>query len=90
MKRATKFYFHMIDGKRTGKPYSSKEDAEDWRKFVEGFHRQKSVITECPMILEDGKLTPETIKDLDERFNLDPPTEATEAALWKMATEIEG
>ena len=71
-------YFTMVEtpsGKvRGGNAYASEKDAEEWAGFVSNAYGGRPVSVESlDLIYDNGKLSEQTIKELDERFNLDAP-----------------
>jgi len=74
-------HFIMVQGPngeyRVGNAYSSKEIAEGWLEFVSSAHQNRSASTEaCTLYFKDGEITQESIKILDERYNMAPPKKA--------------
>lgn len=66
---------HPVNGwTRVGKAYSTREAANGWVPFVRkawrGLHTK---ISQCTLTWRDGKLTPQSVKVLDEKFNMDAP-----------------
>jgi hypothetical protein len=66
---------HPFNGwTRVGKAFASKESAKGWVPFVRkawrGCHTK---VSQCTLIWRDGKLTPKSVKVLDEKFNMDAP-----------------
>lgn len=56
---------------RCGNAYSSKLTANSWKKFVSEYWRgMKTSVQKCDLEWIDGKLTTESIKLLDEQFNI--------------------
>jgi hypothetical protein len=71
-----RYYFTMVQGPagpyRAGNAYKSESTAESWRDFVSKAHRGLSVEVESVDVeFIDGKVSDESRRVLDERFNLD-------------------
>lgn len=68
-------YFIMVmrgTWTRVGNPYPSRESANEWKPFVRSAWRgMRTKVEPCVIELHDGKPTPESVKLLDERFNMD-------------------
>ncbi len=60
---------------RVGNSYSTRESAASWRGFVRKAWHGCPVQVEMLKLhyTESGELSPETIRVLDQRFNLDAP-----------------
>ncbi len=70
-----KLYFIMVmrgEWTRVGNAYPSRESANEWVPFVRSAWRGlKTKVEPCVIELHNGQPTPESIKMLDECFNLD-------------------
>jgi hypothetical protein len=66
---------HPLKGRiRVGTAHNSRESAAGWRSFVsDAWHRLPVHISACTLHFVDGALTPQSIKILDQKYNLDPP-----------------
>ena len=65
---------------RTGKAYTSRKTAREWVPFVRAAWRGcRTKVCQCTLTWHDGKLTPKSVKVLDEKFNMDAPDSSTNA-----------
>lgn len=79
MKSTTRVFFLMVShpsGReiRVGPPYATRRGAQGWKTFVSKAWRGLPVsISPCVLHWTDGVLSPESIRLLDGRYNMDPP-----------------
>jgi len=66
---------HPCEGwMRVGKAFSTKEAARGWVPFVrKAWRGLRTKVSQCTLTWQDGKLTAESVKVLDEKFNMDAP-----------------
>ena len=66
---------HPVNGwMRAGKAFSSREDAVDWLPVVRGAWRGlRCRVAQCTLCWINGNLDRQSIKTLDEKFNMDAP-----------------
>lgn len=63
---------HLSSWMRVGNAYPSHRAAKEWLPFVRGAWRGLPTKVEpCRLVFLDGKLTAESKRLLDEKFNLD-------------------
>lgn len=86
MKASRRVFFtmvcHPVNGwMRVGNAYATHKAAAEWLSFVRGGWRGWKVRISSLTVHygDDGKLTPATLRKLDEKFNLDPPAEKASA-----------
>ena len=72
-------YFTMVEWprgtvKRCGNAYAHRSTAESWLPIVSGsYNGAPSFVEACTVVLVDGKPDADSLRMLDERYNLDPP-----------------
>jgi hypothetical protein len=75
------YYFLMLFGvRRVGRCYASRKTAKEWVSFVAKACRadpRQIEIHPFTLRVADGALTPKCAKELDEKFNMNPPTPET-------------
>ena len=66
---------HPCEGwMRVGKAFATKEAARGWVPFVrKAWRGLRTKVSQCTLTWQDGKLTAESVKVLDEKFNMDAP-----------------
>lgn len=68
-------YFIMVmrgTWTRVGNPYPTRASAKEWQPFVRSAWKGlKTKVEPCVIELHDGKPTPESVRLLDERYNMD-------------------
>jgi len=61
---------------RVGIAYRTRKIAETWMDFVSKSQGGRQIkVEECALLFIEGKLDDNSVKILDEKFNLTPPTE---------------
>ena len=74
---------HPCEGwMRVGKAFATKKAARGWVPFVRKAWRGLSTkVSQCTLTWQDGKLTAESVKVFDEKFNMDAPDSPPNASL---------
>jgi hypothetical protein len=74
---------------RTGKAYASRKTAREWVPFVRAAWRGcRTMVCQCTLTWRDGKLTPKSVKVLDEKFNMDAPDSSPNNAMSHERSEL--
>ena len=72
------YYFLMLFGvRRVGRCYASRKTAKEWLHFVAKAtraHPGQFEIHPFTLRVINGALTPQCAQELDEKFNMNPPT----------------